>query len=173
MYVRALLFTAVLGVAVSTSAQDEPKEPPCSSPEHRQFDFWVGTWDLTWGDGENAGRGTNIISGEMNGCVIEENFTTLGEKPFVGNSLSVYDKAAGVWKQTWVDNSGGYLDFEGGMVGDSMILSRDAVRDGKPVKQRMVFYNIAADSLDWDWQSSADGGATWKPLWQIHYTRRH
>ena len=37
---------------------------------------------------------------------------------------------------------------------------------------RMVFRNITANSLDWDWQTSADGGKTWKDLWNIHYARK-
>ena len=32
---------------------------------------------------------------------------------------------------------------------------------GKPRRQRMTFYNITQDSLDWDWEGSGDGGATW------------
>ena len=169
-----LALALVVGGTTPTVAQDDTaqvKEPPCSSPEYGQFDFWIGTWDLTWGDGDNAGTGSNVISRELDGCVIEENFTSHGDNPFVGNSLSVYDAAAGIWKQTWVDNAGGYLDFTGGMVGDSMILSRDAVREGEPVKQRMVFHSIAADSLVWDWQSSSDDGQTWKLLWRIKYQR--
>jgi hypothetical protein len=35
----------------------------------------------------------------------------------------------------------------------------------------MVFRNITPESLDWDWQTSADGGKTWKDLWNIHYAK--
>ena len=102
----------------------------------------------------------------------EENFTTAGDAPFQGRSLSVYHAGSGMWKQTWVDNSGGFLDFEGQFEGDRMILSRKAVKDGKNFIQRMVFYNIAADSLDWNWERSFDEGKTWEVLWKIHYQRR-
>jgi hypothetical protein len=53
-----------------------------------------------------------------------------------------------------------------------MVLSRRAERDGKTFLQRMVFYNISDHALDWNWERSDDGGATWNPLWVIHYTRR-
>jgi len=46
------------------------------------------------------------------------------------------------------------------------------VRDGRPVKLRMVFYNIAADSLDWDWERSDDDGASWTLQWRLHYRRK-
>ena len=40
-------------------AQETTAPPPCSGPEHRQFDFWVGEWDVTQPDGTPAG--TNRI----------------------------------------------------------------------------------------------------------------
>ena len=44
-------------------------------------------------------------------------------------------------------------------------------KNGQPILQRMLFYNIRADSLDWNWERSDDGGQTWKTLWKIHYER--
>ncbi|MEX1999309.1 MAG: hypothetical protein WD934_06445 [Gemmatimonadales bacterium] len=31
---------------------------PCTTPEHRQFEFWIGTWDV-FANGRQAG--TNVI----------------------------------------------------------------------------------------------------------------
>ena len=53
-----------------------------------------------------------------------------------------------------------------------MILSREAERDNVRFLQRMVFYNISDDTLDWNWERSDDRGQTWKQLWVIHYQRR-
>jgi hypothetical protein len=36
----------------------------------------------------------------------------------------------------------------------------------------MVWYNIASDQLDWNWERSEDEGTTWTILWQIHYQRK-
>jgi len=53
-----------------------------------------------------------------------------------------------------------------------MTLSRSFVGPkGKTVMQRMTFFNIVDDSLDWSWESSLDGGQNWKQLWLIHYKR--
>ena len=137
------------------------------------FDFWLGEWALTWGEN---GRGHNRISRILDGQIIQEEFTSLvadQSPPFRGLSVSAYQAQADEWRQTWVDNQGGYLDFSGGMVGDKMILTRRAVIDGKAVQQRMVWYNITADSLDWSWERSDDAGQTWQALWQIHYTRQN
>ncbi|MEJ2747028.1 MAG: DUF1579 family protein [Anaerolineae bacterium] len=138
----------------------------------KQFDFWLGEWDLTWGEN---GRGRNVISKILDDRVIQEQFTSLPddeEPPFVGLSLSVFNARTDQWHQTWVDNQGGYLDFTGGMVGDKMILSRQAVIEGQPVQQRMVWHNIQADTLDWSWERSDDDGQSWKVLWAIHYRRQ-
>ena len=50
---------------------DVNKPMPCSAPEARQFDFWLGEWDLTWG---KDGRGKNVITSIYDGCVIQERF---------------------------------------------------------------------------------------------------
>jgi len=157
------------GLAPAAAQQDAAPAKPCSAPQADQFDFWLGDWDLSWGDGET---GHNSIRRILGGCVIQERFEGSAQQPFHGTSVSVYDPQADLWRQTWVDDQGGYLDFTGGMQDGRMVLSRAATIKGKAVRQRMVFYNIAADSLDWDWEVSRDGGETWDLRWRIHY-RRH
>lgn len=169
IFIWCLLLAATVPAQESDSARPTPP-PPCSSPESRQFDFWVGEWDLTWSD---SGRGENIITLELDSCVVEEHFTTLGEPAFRGNSVSIYNVKTGKWHQTWVDNQGGHFDLEGGMVDDRMILQCEAeTNEGTPYLLRMVFDNITADSLDWTWERSDDRGDNWKVLWAIHYVRR-
>lgn len=143
---------------------------PLINPDAQQFDFWLGEWNLTWGDNV---KGKNSIRKILNGSVIEENFDGLPAIPLVGKSLSVFSAHYARWHQTWVDNQGSYLDFIGEWYADEnrMILERDDYQGGRYVKQRMVWYNIEADSLDWNWERSEDGGITWSVQWQIHYER--
>ena len=153
-------------------AIDEPVETgakPPLPPEAAQFDFWVGEWDLTWGE---DGQGTNKIIKILDRRVIHESFSAMPAVEFRGISLSVFDTAAGLWKQTWVDSSGLYLDFVGGWEGDRMVLQRQGIVEGQPVSQRMVWYNIQMDTLEWLWQRSEDGDDSWSTLWHIHYQRR-
>jgi len=89
-----------------------------------------------------------------------------------GTSLSTFDVASGGWKQTWVDNEGGYLDFTGEFKNGEMILQREAIRNGVKIPQRMVWKNITANEMDWSWEASRDGGKTWQVQWPIHYKRR-
>ncbi|MDX1467838.1 MAG: DUF1579 family protein [Acidimicrobiia bacterium] len=151
---------------------------PCSTPEASQFDFWVGVWELSWPAEQTGGEpgelatGSNVIAHRFGKCVVEENFAT-GDGSFLGHSVSVYDEKASSWRQTWVDSSGGYLLFEGGMRDGVMELRTPAVaEEGEQIVQRMVFTDIEENSLTWHWQRSGDDGETWDELWTIQYRRR-
>jgi len=168
----------LLPLAVSTSvaiqsSQTTPPDP-CAAVEQGQLSFWVGDWDLTW-PGAKSGEtdhGTNSIKRILDGCVVQENFSAQTSGHLRGTSVSTFDASAGKWKQTWVDNEGGYLDFVGKFKDGQMTLQREAVRQGDRFLQRMVFKNITANELDWSWESSHDGGKTWQVQWPIHYKRK-
>jgi hypothetical protein len=138
------------------------------------MDFWVGTWDARWeaGPGTPAGAGTNTITREYGNCVIQEQFDggpATGN--LIGHSVSVYHASARMWRQTWVDNQGGYFALTGGQEGDRFVLTNTQLSEQAPL-QRMVFEDIAQNSFTWRWQRSTDNGATWSDQWVIYYTRR-
>jgi hypothetical protein len=169
-----ILFISFVSLSYSISySQSDGNERPCSLPEFSQFDFWIGNWQASWIDSEgNVQTGSNVITKTLGGCVIEENFST-GDNTFTGRSFSVYNPVKKTWQQTWVDNTGGYLDFTGGIDGDNMILTRKGLnRNGDQIMQRMVFLDITSDSFTWNWESSTDEGYTWKLMWQIKYKRK-
>lgn len=138
----------------------------------KEFDFWIGKWKVEWIDeNEEKKLGTNFIQNILGDCVIEENFNANPGLPFEGKSLSAFNSNKNIWQQTWVDNTGGYMVFEGGMFEGKMILSRSIQKNGKLILQRMVFYNIKSNSLDWNWEISEDSGENWLLKWKLHYTR--
>jgi len=106
----------------SPTPDTEPAKP-CADPKASEFDFWLGEWTAEWGE---DGRGTNVVTKALGGCVVLENFTDLDLDPrsLVGMSVSTYVARESCWKQTWVDNQGSYLDFKGGMTDEGMVLSR-------------------------------------------------
>jgi hypothetical protein len=169
-----LLFSALAAFS-QQSSKSAPPPDPCAAAQQKQLDFWVGEWDLTW-PGQKAGEtghGTNSITRILDGCVVHETFSGGDSMHLRGSSVSIFDLTAGTWKQTWVDNEGGYLDFAGELKDGQMILQREAVRnDGTKVLQRMVFKNIGPNELDWSWEASRDGGKTWQVQWPIHYKRK-
>ena len=143
--------------------------PPAPAPGPRQFDFWLGDWEVTWGEGE---RGRNRVEAALDGHVVIENFDGRPSTPLQGMSVSVYHPARGLWQQTWVDNTGNYWAFTGRFAEGRMILGTEVEREGRLVRLRMVWHNIGPEALDWNWERSDDGGQAWSVLWALHYTRR-
>jgi hypothetical protein len=173
----ALIWFLVPGCLAQTSTPSTPPSPtvPCTEAQRKQFDFWVGEWDLAW-PGQNGGErrhGSNRITRVLDDCVVEENFNGGTSMHLRGRSVSTFDIRSHKWKQTWVDNEGGYLDFVGEFKNAQMVLQRETKKkDGTTVLQRMVFKNITANEFDWSWERSEDGGKTWQVLWPIHYKRK-
>ena len=139
-----------------------------------QLDFWIGDWtcagELTGKDGSKVRtEGTNSITREFDKKVVFEHFDS---RELKGMSVSVYDPNAKLWRQTWVDNSGSYISFTGGSEqGQFIFTTGPRTSDGKR-KARMVFRNIKADSFDWDWEKTKDGGKIWTNEWHLHYVRK-
>jgi len=53
----ALLSLLLLGAGPAAGQTARPAA--CTAPEHHQFDFWIGEWDVTLPNGKTAG--TNRI----------------------------------------------------------------------------------------------------------------
>lgn len=168
----AVVWICLAVVNSDSAAQNNPK--PCSSSEARQFDFWVGEWQLTWDDGKGGvATGTNSVTQLFDGCVIQENFKDTAQS-FLGMSVSMYSTILNKWQQTWVDNQGAYLDFIGEFKDGKMTLERNfTTANGKKHFQRMIFYNISKNELDWNWEKSEDEGKTWTLAWKIQYKRKN
>jgi hypothetical protein len=143
-----------------------------TSPGH-ELDFWVGDWTCSGESYDAAGKAThtdatNTITRAFDGHVIKENFTGAN---LTGMSVSVYDANNKLWRQTWVDNQGGYIALTGKIEEGNMTLTTLARAKTPNAFARMVFKNVKPDSFDWNWEGSKDGGKTWKLSWHLHYTR--
>ncbi len=142
-------------------------EGPCDSPEHRQFDFWLGEWQVFRPGGILAG--TNRIEMDYGGCVIHENYST--ESGYRGESLNVYDASRGLWHQTWVDNTGLLLLLEGGFDGESMVLeSEGCAEEGAGPCHRITWTPNADGSVRQHWQTRTDDGE-WKTAFDGLYVK--
>lgn len=145
---------------------------PCASPEHRQFDFWLGDWDVHRPDGGLAGR--NRIVSLFEGCVLSESWE--GASGHRGTSLNMYDASRGVWHQTWVDSGGSLLLLEGGVRAGAMVLEGSAASPTEP--GLTVRHRISWSVMDGDpdrvrqhWETSSDGSA-WADAFDGRYVRR-
>lgn len=170
MAMRILGTTAVFALALlavgGASAQATPA--PCASPDYRQFDFWLGEWEVRGPAGRLAG--INRITREYGGCVIHERYDT--ERGYTGESLNTFDAGRKVWHQTWVDSAGLLLLLEGGLRGSQMVLEGEAIDpNGKRTRHRITWTPNDDGSVRQLWESTDDKGA-WSVAFDGRYTRR-
>jgi hypothetical protein len=166
----SLLATLLALPAAFAGAQAPPAAPPaCQSAEYRQFDFWVGTWDVYLPDGQQAGE--NRIEPISAGCALLENWS--GRGGFTGKSLNIYDRDDKRWHQTWVDSSGGLLMIAGKLVDKRMVLTSEPSGAVGSAQQRITWTpNDDDGSVRQFWESSADAGKTWTVQFDGKYVRR-
>ena len=163
-----LSFAFALALATAPAFAQSPPPKPCAAPESRQFDFWIGDWDVFKPDGTQAG--TNRIA-PVYGCVLHESWK--GRGGYEGQSFNRYDAERGVWHQSWVDSSGGLLVIEGAFKDGTMRLS-DAGQPGKkdPLKVNEIAWNANPDgSVRQLWRTSVDGGKTWTTAFDGKYVK--
>ena len=162
-----LVLLALAGTS-TTRAEDGTAAKPCASLSHRQFDFWLGTWNVTQA-GKTAGQ--NKIESILNGCALMESWKGTGG--VTGHSLNTYDSTRDVWHQTWVDSTGSLLTLEGRFKEGAMVLEGVASDEkGNKARQRITWTAPSRDEVRQLWQSSTDNGKTWKTEFDGLYSRQ-
>lgn len=165
----ALLAAAQCGAGAQTPPPAAP--PACDAPEHRQFDFWLGDWDVSTPDGKLAGR--NTITRIVGGCALHEHW--VGRGGFTGQSLNGWNRHTKQWHQTWVDSSGGRLELAGAAEGGGMHLegrTPHADEAGRFVLQRIRWSLLPEGRIRQLWESSSDNGVSWTVAFDGTYQRR-
>ncbi len=144
---------------------------PCEDAEFRQFDFWIGDWDVT-STGDGVPRGSSHIAKEMGGCVIWENWTSAGSSYF-GKSYNTYNVNLHRWEQYWVDNSAGTIFFYGNLKDGVMDYWTDDVAqsNGQKLRRHLQFFNLGPGKVRQFSQGSTDGGKTWQVEYDLTYNR--
>ncbi len=179
------MYSRLLGVVAGTllvgllgpggvSGQAPAGPPPCSAEANREFDFWLGTWDVRGANAQpNQPASTNVITKIQGECVIKEEYVT--PSGYTGESFNIFDASRGVWHQTWIDNQGGLLSLEGGFEDGKMILQGNTIdRQGQTVVNRVTWNQIDGnpDRVRQLWETSLDDGKTWSVAFDGTYTRR-
>lgn len=166
----AILICATIATVLATaSAGADEISPACSSAEHRQFDFWLGAWEVRNAAGEVVGR--NEISRISRGCALLENWRGAGSSE--GMSINAFDVDRGRWTQRWV-GAGAMLWLEGGFVGGAMVLTSPAPRTTPqgPVLDRITWTALDDGRVRQVWHVSADGGNQWQLIFEGLYSRQ-
>ena len=133
-------------MAADVASAQSPPPPACTAAEHRQFDFWLGEWEVTAPNGNVA-----------------------------GTSLNAYDASSGRWHQTWIGSDGVLLLLDGAFRAGTMELSGVTVgRDGAKTHHRIRWTTLPGSParLRQLWESSTDGGKTWAVAFDGTYQKR-
>ena len=167
--------STLLAILLFAAAPAPPPAPPaappkCTAPESRQFDFWIGEWNVTdQSNGQFAG--VSQIEKLYGGCVLRENWTSEG---FRGGSLNTWWQGDRKWHQTWMDQAGAFRHFIGGIEGGKMVMTAEQPSQAHPgltVLVRLTFTPNADGTVRQYSDVSRDGGKSWVMRYDYLYRR--
>lgn len=173
------LFLCACGAAAPASApQTTPAAPAVASPlspavcesagHRRDFDFWLGDWEVHGAQGKLVGE--NRIEVLHGGCALLESWRSAGGG--AGSSLNFYDPASQKWRQVWVDRQGGIIDLAGQLEGKAMVLEGTSLQpDGSLRKIRGTWTPQAEGKVRQVFEEAPDG-ATWQVTFDGLYSRK-
>jgi hypothetical protein len=163
----ATLFASALGAQAPT-----PPTPCAQDPNFRQFDFWVGEWEVTPKQlPAGAPKPKSRVEKILNDCVIFENW--LPPQGAGGKSFNIYNRTTKKWEQTWVDGSGSVVHFSGEVRDGNMYYTTEGPGpNGQTRRGKMTFFRISADSVRQLWEASTDDGKTWTTAFDGMYVRK-
>lgn len=153
-----LLILAYTALAAACTATPEPAPAPasvaatatpgksCTGPQHDDFDFWIGDWDVFAGNGVRAGE--NAITREEDGCLLVERWT--GANGVTGQSYNFVDPATHNWRQVWI-SAGAVIDYSGGLT-----------ESGSMRLEGTITYQSGGPAIPFtgEWTTNADGTVT-------------
>lgn len=129
-----MIRNGILALTTFLCAPAVAQTAPCTDAEYRQFDFWLGEWDVY--DFNGTFMEQNSIEKSADGCMIHESTQTSGGN--VEQSYSYYKPSTGQWTQFSVGSNAvieysGRLNAEGAMALNGYIYHRDE-RGTRPFK---------------------------------------
>lgn len=145
---------------------------PCSDrPESRQFDFWIGDWNVTSNLNAGAQAGKSHVELILGQCVIFENWS--GQLGGGGKSFNAWNPDLGCWQQNWMDDSGDVTNYTDGKLVDGAMRFSAEKKDARGAwqKHRLTFFPLEPDRVRQFGEHSDDGGATWKVDYDFDYRR--
>lgn len=169
---RLLILPALLFLCDVLPAQ----KLPCSRPESRQFDFWIGEWEVFGKNGRKAGD--SKISLILDSCIILEEWTSAGVMQglrYAGKSFNSWNASLKQWQQTWVDNTGNTTAYTKGTFENNKIIfytdpfpfSKDTI-----ATRRLTFFDLGKDKVRQFSEITKDNGGSWMPEYDLEYRRK-
>jgi tetratricopeptide (TPR) repeat protein len=147
---------------------------PCAyNSQNRQFDFWIGEWDVVTADASSP-AGSSKIELILGDCVIQENWKSAGNIGYEGKSYNTYNPDLHRWEQFWADNGGAMIHFYGKLKDGVMDYWTEEIpqKDGTKLKRHLQFIPSGTDKVRQFSQGSTDGGKTWEVEYDFIYNRK-
>lgn len=150
---------------------DRNARPCMYDPKHKEFDFWVGSWDVRPRGQPASPPARNDVTKIDDGCVVHESWKAPAS---VGQSFNIYDRTRSKWFQIWVDNSGGLHEYSGSYSDNAM--RYEGTTPANPpakgrVQTRLTFFRIAPDTVR-QFSESLKPDGTWGVNYDLIYSRR-
>jgi hypothetical protein len=149
----------------------------------RDFDFWMGRWDvhnrylrtrLAGSDDWDEFASTSVARPLLDGIGNEDEFRTDYDGGFIGMSFRFYDPELDRWAIYWADTRRpGVLDppVFGSFDGDVGVFQGAAAFEGRPIVMRFTWSEITTPTPRWEQAFSDDDGRTWETNWIMEFTR--
>jgi hypothetical protein len=121
------------------------------------LDFLVGEWDVYSGGNK---VGTNRFEKEMGGFIVREHWQSGDGKR--GTSQFTFVASTGLWRQSWVDQSGWTVESDG-TPGEGVFRTRgkSLFPNGNSFETRDTLTRLGENRVRQLIETSADGGETW------------
>ncbi len=144
----------------------ERQSLPCRhQPVYRQFDFWIGTWEVYAGENK---AGINTIERRSEGCMLYESWQSASGGS--GHSINYVDPSTGEWVQVWMGSDGTPISGRGGLVDGAMrLVGEHVLKTGQRRPFRMTFTPQDDGSVRQYLEESTDGGETFSVWFDGRY----
>ena len=167
-------FAAIRGDARFTAAVERARrnQAPCAyQAESRQFDFWIGDWDVTDNLHGHGPAGTSHVEAILGQCVIFENWS--GRLGGNGKSFNAWNPDKQCWQQNWMDDAGHVTNYGDGHRSGGQLQFIAEPRPGQPagLTNRLTFFSLGPDHVRQLFDHSNDGGRTWVADVDLDYVR--
>ena len=144
------------------------RQPCTKDPIYRQFDYWLGEWDVEVSGQIVARSSIQMILGE---CTVYENYWRL-DGSYAGKSFSLWDAQQSRWEQRYVDTTGASRDWFGKLEGERMVFYLRPDANGGSGVQRMIYTKEGPDKVRQTIEGSTDGEKTWTGGFDGLYIRK-
>ena len=167
--VLIILFVGVLNLT-NLIAQQTSQSRCKTQPEYRQFDFWIGEWEVK--NPNEVLVGSSKVELVVGDCLILENWTSSSGSD--GKSMNYYNMFDQKWHQKWIGSEGIPIEFVGEYNAErkSMDYTGKSIgQNGEQLDYKFTFFHLNDDHVRQLWEQTTDGGASWATIFDGHYYR--